>query len=308
MEPERELSRPVLVVLLGPTAVGKTELSLTLARALSAPIISADSRQIYRELPIGTAAISSEDRGAVPHYFVGSRSIHEPYSAQAFEQDVLSLLDDLWAETPGCAVMTGGSMMYLDAVCRGIDDIPDVKAEVRQEVYNRYAVEGLAPLLAELKELDPLHYEKVDQQNYKRVLHALEVCLSTGKPFSSFLTGSIAQRPFDIIKIGLARDREELCERINQRVELMIETGLVEEAKSVYPYKSLNALNTVGYKELFKYFDGSISLAEAIRQIQRNTRVYARKQMTWWRRDQDIAWFHPDDDEAILAYLDSTLS
>lgn len=296
--------RATLIVLLGPTSVGKTELSLSLARTLTAPIISADSRQIYREIPIGTAAISLEDRGAVPHYFVGSRSIHEPYSAQAFEQDVLGLLGTLWAEMPGYAILTGGSMMYLDAVCRGIDDIPDVSPSVRQEVYDRYASEGLVPLLAELQELDPEHYERVDRNNYKRVLHALEVCLTTGKPFSSFHTGAIVQRPFNIIKIGLTRDREELCERINKRVHLMIEAGLIEEARAVYPYRELNALNTVGYKELFSYFDGLISLEEAIRQIQRNTRIYARKQMTWWRRDRDIAWFHPEDTHAIFAYLD----
>lgn len=294
--------RSRLVVLLGPTAVGKTALSLTLAERLSAPILSADSRQIYREIPIGTAALALEARAGVPHYFIGERSIHEPYSAQVYEQEVLRLLPRLFAES--CEViLTGGSMMYLDAVCRGIDDIPDVDPVVRAEVYQRYELEGLEPLLGELRLLDPAYYARVDHYNYKRVLHGLEVCLSTGRPFSSYHTGQAVRRPFDIVKIGLERPREELYERINARVLEMLAEGLVEEARQVYPYRSLNALNTVGFKELFAHFDGLISLDEAIRQIQRNTRIYARKQMTWWRRDSEIAWFHPEDVHGVCAHL-----
>lgn len=301
------MSHPTLIVLVGPTAVGKTQLSLSIAKVFSAPIISADSRQIYKEIPIGTAAISQEDMVAVPHYFIGSKSIHQSYNAQVFEQEVLSLLNKVWQNKPHVAVLTGGSMMYIDAICKGIDNIPDVVPSIRQEIYQRYATDGLTPLLAELKQLDPSYCERIDNNNYKRILHALEVCLSTGKPFSFFHTGRVVSRPFNIIKIGLTRDREDLYERINNRVHIMMTSGLLEEARTVYPYRELNALNTVGYKELFAYFDGLISLDEAIRRIQRNTRIYARKQMTWWRKDKDIMWFHPDDVDAVIKHLSSIL-
>ena len=294
--------RPRLVVLLGATGVGKTELSIRLARHLSTEILSADSRQIYHELPIGTAAPSLAEQAAVPHHFVGTHSVLEAYSAASFEADALALLDKLFQEKE-VVVVSGGSMMYLDALCQGIDAIPDVDPTIRQAVWQRYEEEGLDSILGELRLLDPVYYDRVDLKNYKRVLHGYEVCLSTGKPFSSFHTGQAKERPFDIIKIGLTREREELYQRIDQRVLQMIEDGLIDEARAVYPFRHLNALNTVGYKELFSHFDGTISLDEAIRLIQRNSRHYARKQLTWWKRDLSIRWHHPSDWTGILQDL-----
>jgi len=288
-----------LIVLLGPTGVGKTELSLRIAETFGSPIISSDSRQLYQELPIGTAAPTPEQLNRVKHYMIGTLSIEDYYSASQFEEEVISLLEDLYKTTP-VILMTGGSMMYIDAVCKGIDDIPTVTPEIREALYSQFEKEGLSPILAELKEADPIHYEEVDRDNYKRVIHAVEICRMTGKPYSSFRTNIRKERPFQILKIGLTRDREELCDRINQRVDIMIQEGLLEEARKVYPYKHLNSLNTVGYKELFKYFDGEWSLELAIEKIKRNSRVYARKQMTWFKRDPEIHWFHPDQEEQIL--------
>lgn len=290
--------RPTLIVLLGPTGVGKTALGIQLALQLGCSILSADSRQIYRELPIGTAAPTPEERAAVPHYFVGTHSVTEGYSAASYEADVLRLLEGLFVDHP-IQLLSGGSMMYIDAVCRGIDEIPDVDPAIRTEVWHRYETQGLAPILTELEQLDPRYYATVDHQNYKRVLHGYEVCLSTGRPFSSFHTGQAKHRPFDIIKIGLSREREELYARIDERVLQMMSLGLEAEARAVYPHRHLNALNTVGYKELFAYFDGMISLEEAIRLIQRNSRHYARKQLTWWKRDPEVHWYHPEDIEGI---------
>ena len=290
--------RPTLIVLLGPTGVGKTALGIQLALQLGCSILSADSRQIYRELPIGTAAPTPEERTAVPHYFVGTHSVTEGYSAASYEADVLRLLEGLFVDHP-IQLLSGGSMMYIDAVCRGIDEIPDVDPAIRTEVWHRYETQGLAPILTELEQLDPRYYATVDHQNYKRVLHGYEVCLSTGRPFSSFHTGQAKHRPFDIIKIGLTREREELYARIDERVLQMMSLGLEAEARAVYPHRHLNALNTVGYKELFAYFDGMISLEEAIRLIQRNSRHYARKQLTWWKRDPEVHWYHPEDIEGI---------
>ena len=290
--------RPTLVVLLGPTGVGKTALGIQLALQLGCSILSADSRQIYRELPIGTAAPTPEERAAVPHYFVGTHSVTEGYSAASYEADVLRLLEGLFVDHP-IQLLSGGSMMYIDAVCRGIDEIPDVDPAIRTEVWHRYETQGLAPILTELEQLDPRYYATVDHQNYKRVLHGYEVCLSTGRPFSSFHTGQAKHRPFDIIKIGLTRERGELYARIDERVLQMMSLGLEAEARAVYPHRHLNALNTVGYKELFAYFDGMISLEEAIRLIQRNSRHYARKQLTWWKRDPEVHWCHPEDIEGI---------
>ena len=290
--------RPTLIVLLGPTGVGKTALGIQLALQLGCSILSADSRQIYRELPIGTAAPTPEERAAVPHYFVGTHSVTEGYSAASYEADVLRLLEGLFVDHP-IQLLSGGSMMYIDAVCRGIDEIPDVDPAIRTEVWHRYETQGLAPILTELEQLDPRYYATVDHQNYKRVLHGYEVCLSTGRPFSSFHTGQAKHRPFDIIKIGLTREREELYTRIDERVLQMMSLGLEAEARAVYPHRHLNALNTVGYKELFAYFDGMISLEEAIRLIQRNSRHYARKQLTWWKRDPEVHWYHPEDIEGI---------
>ena len=291
-----------LITLLGPTGVGKTELSLKVAERFNSPIISSDSRQLYRDLPIGTAAPTPEQQARVKHYFVGTLNLTDYYSASQFETDVLALLEQLHATIPH-VVMTGGSMMYIDAVCKGIDDIPTVTPEIREAIYQQFAQEGLTPILEELKAADPKHYEEVDRQNYKRVIHAVEICRMTGKPYSSFRTNIRKSRPFQIIKVGLTRDREELYDRINRRVDVMMEEGLLEEARSVYPYRALNALNTVGYKELFNYFSGEWTLDLAIEKIKRNSRVYARKQMTWFKHDPEIHWFHPDEEEAIFQFL-----
>ncbi len=291
-----------LIILLGPTGVGKTELSLRIAERLGAPIISSDSRQLYRDLPIGTAAPTAAEQARVKHYMVGTLSLEDYYSASQFESDVLSLLTLLYKDTSS-VVMTGGSMMYIDAVVKGIDDIPTVLPEIREALWKEYEKDGLAPILEELRKADPVHYEQVDKQNYKRVIHAVEICRQTGKPYSSFRTNIRKPRPFQILQIGLRRDREELYDRINRRVDAMIADGLVEEARRVYPFRHLNSLNTVGYKELFQYFDGTWTLDEAIEKIKRNTRVYARKQMTWFKRNPDIVWFHPDEEEAVFRYI-----
>ncbi|MDH6304407.1 tRNA dimethylallyltransferase [Parabacteroides sp. PF5-5] len=291
-----------LVILLGPTGVGKTELSLRIAEHFNSPIISSDSRQLYKDLPIGTAAPTLEQQKRVQHFMVGTLVLTDYYSASNFETDVLSLLDRLF-ETIPIVVMSGGSMMYIDAICKGIDDIPTITPEIRTAIYRQFEEEGLAPILEELKASDPIHYEEVDRKNHKRVIHAVEVCRMTGKPYSSFRTNSRKERPFRIIKIGLTREREELCERINQRVDLMMADGLLEEARKAYPYKHLNSLNTVGYKELFQYLDGNWTLDFAVEKIKRNSRVYARKQMTWFKRDTDISWFHPDQEAEIIKHI-----
>lgn len=296
-----------LITLLGPTGVGKTELSLRIAEHLGSPIISSDSRQLYKDLPIGTAAPTAGQLARVRHYMVGTLSLTDYYSASNFEEDVISLLATLHQSIPA-VVMTGGSMMYIDAVCKGIDDIPTVTPEIRNSLYAWFESDGLAPILQELKEADPVHYEEVDRNNYKRVIHAVEICRMTGKPYSSFRTHICKERPFRIIRIGLTRDREELCNRINLRVDQMMADGLFEEARRVYPFKHLNSLNTVGYKELFTYLDGEWTLDFAVEKIKRNSRVYARKQMTWFKRDTDIAWFHPDDEAGILAYIQSCIT
>lgn len=291
-----------LLILLGPTGVGKTDLSIELAQYLNSPIISSDSRQIYKDLPIGTAAPTLEQQSKVKHYFVEQLSLTDYYSASQFEEDVLALLENLFP-THSSVVMTGGSMMYIDAVAKGIDDIPTVRPEIREQIYKEFYDFGLEPILEELKEKDPLHYKEVDRSNYKRVIHALEICRQTGLTYSSFRSNQAKERPFNIVKIGLNREREELCERINLRVDEMMKDGLLEEAKKVYPFKHLNSLNTVGYKELFQYLDGEWTLDFAIEKIKRNTRVYARKQMTWFKRDKDIKWFHPESKEEIFQYI-----
>ena len=296
-----------LIVLLGPTGVGKTELSLRIAEHFNTSIISSDSRQLYKELPIGTAAPTKEQLRRVKHYMVGILSLTDYYSASNFEEDVITLLDQLYQTTP-TVVMSGGSMMYIDAVCRGIDDIPTVTPEIRDALYRQFEEEGLVPILEELQQKDPVHFEEVDRNNHKRVIHAVEICRMTGKPYSSFRTNRKKERPFQIIKVGLRRDREELYERINQRVDQMMEEGLLEEARSVYPFREYNSLNTVGYKELFHYLDGTWSLPFAVEKIKRNSRVYARKQMTWFKRDPEITWFHPDDLDPILSFLDERIT
>lgn len=295
-----------LIVLLGPTGVGKTELSLRVASHVGGPIISSDSRQLYKELVIGTAAPTAEQLARVRHYFVGTLSLTDYYNASQFEEEVLSCLENLFQTSPN-VVMSGGSMMYIDAVCNGIDDLPTVSPEIRNRLMKRFEEEGLEPIREELKQLDPVHYNEVDLNNYKRVIHALEICLMTGKPYSELRTNPKKQRPFNILKIGLNRDREELCNRINARVDQMMSDGLLEEARKVYAYKHLNSLNTVGYKELFNYLDGEWTLDFAVEKIKRNTRVYARKQMTWFKRDKDITWFHPDDESGVLSFIDAHL-
>lgn len=297
-----------LFVIIGPTSVGKTETCLQVAEHLSTPIINADSRQIFKEIPIGTAAPTAEQRQRVRHYFVGTHSITDYYSAAMYEADVMGLLPRLLEESSiSSALLCGGSMMYVDAVCKGIDDIPTINEETRELMKRRLAKEGLEALVEELHQLDPEHWAIVDRRNPRRVIHALEICHMTGKTYTSFRTNSVKRRPFRIVKIGLNRKREELYERINQRVLQMMELGLEQEARSMYPLRHLNALNTVGYKELFHYFDGEIPIGEAIRQIQSNTRRYMRKQLTWFKRDAEIRWFHPDKIKEILNYVDSFL-
>lgn len=299
-------SAKTLIVITGPTAVGKTALCLDIAQHFGIPIINADSRQIYRELKIGTASPTDEQLRRVPHYLVGTLSLQDYYSASLFEQQVLEILEKEF-QKHDIALLTGGSMMYIDAVCDGIDDIPTVDDETRNLLKRRLADEGLEALVEELKVLDPEYYEIVDKQNPRRVVHGLEICLMTGKTYTSFRKREKKQRPFHIIKIGVNRPREELYQRINQRVDQMMEDGLLEEVKSVYNHRSANALNTVGYKELFDYMDGRWSLEEAIERIKGNTRRYARKQLTWFKRDADMKWFHPEQQKEILNYILSTI-
>ncbi len=300
-------SKKTLIVLTGPTGIGKTELSLKIAQKLNTIIISADSRQIYKELKIGTASPTPEQLSAVPHYMVGIKSVHDYYSAFEFEQDVIALLKEKFI-THQAILMTGGSMMYVDAVCKGIDDIPTIDPELRKEVFDRYLHEGIDTIRRELKLLDPVFYEQVDLQNHKRVIHAVEICLMAGKPYSSLRTQSAKKRDFDQIHIGLDMERAELYDRINRRVDKMTEEGLVDEAKEFYPYRHLNSLNTVGYKELFEYFDGNITLDKAIELIKRNSRRYAKKQLSWFRRDKEMQWFHPSQFEKIIEFLQDKLS
>ena len=296
-----------LIVILGPTGVGKTELCLSLAEHLGTPIVNADSRQIFAELPIGTAAPTAEQQKRVKHYFVGNRHIEDYYSAAQYEADVMKLLNEDIFKNHDVALLTGGSMMYIDAVCNGIDDIPTVRDDIREWMKARLANEGLDTLVEELKNLDPEHWAIVDKKNPRRVVHALEICHQTGKTYTSFRTNKKKSRPFRIVKIGLNRDRSELYDRINQRVHVMMQEGLETEARGVYAYRDQTALRTVGYKEMFAYFDGTIDLHEAVRQIQSHSREYMRKQLTWFKRDETIQWFHPDNIKEIIKYVDSCL-
>ncbi len=291
-----------LIVITGPTAVGKTQLCLDIARHFDIPVINADSRQIYKELSIGTAKPTEAEMQGIKHYFVGTLSLQEYYSASLFEQQAIALLGSLF-QTSDYALMSGGSMMYIDAVCDGIDDIPTIDDVTRETMKRRLKEEGLERLCEELQLLDPEYYAIVDRQNPKRVVHALEICTMTGKTYTSFRKRERKQRPFRIIKIGLNRDREELYGRINARVDQMMQQGLLKEAESVYGLKDLNALKTVGYKELFEYLNGRWSLEEAVERIKGNTRRYARKQLTWYKKDPQIHWFHPDQKEDIINYI-----
>ena len=295
-------SAKTLIVVTGPTAVGKTRLCLDIAKHFDIPIINADSRQIYRELHIGTAQPTEEEMREVKHYFVSTLGLEDYYSASLFEQHVLELLEKLFKDCD-YALMAGGSMMYIDAVCDGIDDIPTIDDQTRTTLKKRLEEEGLEKLCEELQQLDPEYYEIVDRQNPKRVVHALEICTMTGRTYTSYRKKEKKQRPFRIVKIGLNREREELYGRINARVDQMMENGLLKEAKTMYPRRALNALNTVGYKELFEYFNGRWPLEEAIERIKGNTRRYARKQLTWYKKDPQIKWFHPDQKEKIINYI-----
>ena len=283
-----------LIVITGPTGVGKTAAAIKVAQHLGCDIINADSRQVFRGIPIGTATPTPEEQALVRHHFVQFKELDEYYSAAQFETDVLQLLPSLWQQGD-YAVMCGGSMMYVDAVCNGIDPIPDICDDVRQAVKKQWHEQGLEPLLAELEHLDPVYYEQVDKQNHRRVLHAVEICRQTGKPYSTLRTGKAKQRPFNIIKVGLNMERELLFNRINHRVDAMIEQGLEQEARSVYHLRHLNSLNTVGYKEMFAFFDGTMDRHTAIERIKKNTRLYAKKQLRWLQRDTTITWCHPDE-------------
>lgn len=293
-----------LFVIVGPTGVGKTSLCLKVAEHLNTVIINADSRQVFKEIPVGTAAPTKDERKSIRHFFVGNLHINEYYNASKYEQDVLKLLNILFKYKDN-VIMSGGSMMYVDAVCKGIDDIPSVDDNIRKTLQERFDKEDLSGISKELALLDPDYYAIVDKNNHKRIIHALEICISTGKPYSSFRKNTTKERPFRIIKIGLNMDRQRLYERIDLRVEQMIHDGLIQEALNVYEYKDLNALNTVGYKETFEYLDGLCTLDNAIFRIKSNTHKYCRKQLTWFRRDPNIHWFSPDNIEEIINYINT---
>jgi tRNA dimethylallyltransferase len=299
------LKNKTLIIITGPTGVGKTEATLRIAEHFNVPVINADSRQIFSEIPIGTAAPTAQQQRRVPHYFVGNHHLEDYYSASLYEQDVLNLIN---SQDTSISLLSGGSMMYIDAVCKGIDDIPTIRPEIREEMMRRLEIEGLEEMCNLLRNLDPEHWEIVDRKNPRRVLHALEICIQTGKTYTSFRSNTTKERPFNIIKIGLNRDRNELYDRINQRVLNMIDEGMIKEALHVYPKRTLNSLNTVGYKEMFEYLDGLTTLDETIFKIQSNTRKYARKQLTWYKKDDDLQWFNPDNVEEILKYISTIVS
>ena len=299
------MKNKTLIIITGPTGVGKTEATLRIAEHFNVPVINADSRQIFSEIPIGTAAPTAQQQRRVPHYFVGNHHLEDYYSASLYEQDVLNLIN---SQDTSISLLSGGSMMYIDAVCKGIDDIPTIRPEIREEMMRRLELEGLEEMCNLLRKLDPEHWEIVDRKNPRRVLHALEICTQTGKTYTSFRSNTTKERPFNIIKIGLNRDRNELYDRINQRVLNMIDEGMIEEALRVYPKRTLNSLNTVGYKEMFEYLDGLTTLDEAIFKIQSNTRKYARKQLTWYKKDDNLQRFNPDNVEEILTYISTIVS
>lgn len=295
-----------LIILLGPTGVGKTKLSIELAKYYDTEIISCDSRQIYKEMSIGTAVPDQQTLETIPHHFIQSHSIHDYYNASKFEVEVLEKLELLFQKRD-IVIMTGGSMMYIDALCKGIDDLPEVDIELRNSLMQRMETEGIESLRNELRYYDPIYYNEVDLRNPKRILHALEICLMTGKPYSTFRTNQPKERLFNIIKIGLNLDREDLYNRINHRVDLMFDEGLEQEAKNLYPFRHLNSLNTVGYRELFDCFDGNITLGEAREKIKANSRKYARKQLTWFRSDSEIEWFTPKMKDEIIEFTNQKL-
>lgn len=295
-----------LIVILGPTGVGKSAISIKIAQYYQSEIISADSRQFFKELSIGTAVPSMEDMNSVPHHFIQTKSILNYYNVSEYETEALQLIEQLF-QHKNPLILTGGSMLYIDTICKGIDDIPTVNPLIRDEVTQWYHENGIEALQKRLLELDPEYYHQVDLNNPKRLLHAVEICVMSGKSFTSFRKNTIKERPFRILKIGINQDRKILYERINERVLKMMDAGLLEEAKTVYQHRNLNSMNTVGYKELFTYLDGDCSLEEAVDLIRRNTRKYARKQLTWFRRDQEIKWFEPDQVKEIIDYVDQKL-
>lgn len=298
---------PTLIILLGPTGVGKTDLSIALAQWLACPVVSADSRQIFRELPVGTAAPTAEELGKVEHWFIGNKSVEEDYNAGQYEAEVLPMITG-YLVSHEALLMVGGSMMYIDAVCKGFDYLPQVPQTVREQVRNDYEMKGLEWLQSELMRLDPDYCRQVDLQNPQRLMHAVEISLVAGKPYSAFRTGTAKKRPFRILKVGLQRDRAELYERINRRVTQMMAQGLLQEAEKVYPYRHKNSLNTVGYKELFAYIDGKCTLDEAVDKIRQNSRHYAKRQLTWFRQDTEIHWFDAGNvtvDDIIQLYESS---
>jgi len=292
-----------LLVVQGPTGIGKSNLSIQLAKHFQTEIISADSRQLFKELSIGTAVPTPEELKQVPHHLIHSHSILEDYNASRFETEALELIDQLFTRL-NLLVMTGGSMLYVDAVCKGIDDQPDVDLQIREKLMRELEEKGIEHLRLQLKQLDETYYQQVDLKNPKRLIRALEVCLMTGKPYSSFRTETTKKRPFQILKIGLNMDREQLYDRINQRVDQMMQAGLEAEARSIYAHRHLNSLNTVGYKELFAWFDKEISKEKAVELIKRNSRRYARKQLTWLRKDEAIHWFEPHQTNEIIAFIE----
>jgi tRNA dimethylallyltransferase len=296
-----------LIVILGPTGIGKTDLSIEIAQLLDTEIISSDSRQLFKELKIGTAVPSNEQLSAIKHHLIGNKSIFDNYSAGKYEIDVLEILENIF-KNKNYALLVGGSGMYIDAVCKGIDDLPDIDQEIRKNLCKRYDNEGIESLRFDLKRLDPECYSKTDLQNSKRILKALEICIQTGKTYSSFLKNSEKKRYFNIIKIGLERDRNELYDRIDKRIDIMLESGLLEEAKQFLEHKDLNSLNTVGYKELFPYFENNYSFDEAVRLIKRNSRHYAKRQITWFKRDKEIIWFNADDKEKIIHFIKENIN
>ena len=300
-------NKPTLLVILGPTGVGKTNISLRLAEHFACPIVSSDSRQFYRELKIGTAAPSEDQLNRAKHYFIGSHSIFDEYNAGQYEQDAINLLSELFQQN-NIVMLVGGSMMYIDAICNGMDDIPTVDAEIRSFWQKQYANFGLEFIQNELKRLDPKHYQEVDLLNPKRIMHALEICNMTGRPYSELRTGQRKERPFDILKIGLNRPRAELYERINARVDEMMTDGLLEEARQFYEYRHLNTLNTVGYKELYEYMSGNWTLEFAVSMIRQDSRRYAKRQLTWFNRDKEIHWFHPDEEERIMEFVNEIVA
>ena len=295
-----------LVVIAGPTGVGKTRVSLETARHFGTEILSADSRQMYREMRIGTAVPSMEELALVRHHFIGNLSISDYYNASRYEEEAIALLNRLFRRSP-VVVLTGGSMLYVDAVCNGIDDLPTIDPLIRDQLLRQYHREGIGSLRELVRQRDPEYYRTVDPDNPKRLLHALEICMMTGKPYSSFLKREKKQRSFRILKCGLNMDRKSLYERINRRVDEMVAAGLEEEARGLLPFRSLNALNTVGYREWFSFFDGACTREETIAQIKSNTRRYARKQLTWFRRDQAITWFHPDETEKLITFIEKEI-